>query len=90
VLGATLTLNLTFHPEIRDWADSISGRRRRSISQIFEELLEAEWVLQQSVQAPSQLQLSIPQPPLRNTFINPRHTSTRPRNSPVRIKAGSP
>jgi hypothetical protein len=26
-------LNLTIHPEIREWADSISGRRRRSISQ---------------------------------------------------------
>jgi hypothetical protein len=83
-------LNLTIHPGIRDWADSISGRRRRSISQIFEELVEAEWVIQQSMQAPSQPQFPIPQPPLRNTFINPRHTSTRPRNSPVRIKAGSP
>jgi hypothetical protein len=36
-------LNLTIHPEIRKWADSISGRRRRSISHVFEELVEAEW-----------------------------------------------
>jgi hypothetical protein len=36
-------LNLTIHPEIREWADSISGRRRRSISHVFEELIEAEW-----------------------------------------------
>jgi hypothetical protein len=36
-------LNLTIHPEIREWADSISGRRRRSISHVFEELVEAEW-----------------------------------------------
>jgi len=83
-------LNLTIHPEIREWADSISGRRRRSISHVFEELVEAEWLRQQSVQAPSHPQFPIPQPPLRNTFINPRHTSTRPRISPVRIKAGSP
>ena len=36
-------INLTIHPEIREWADSISGRRRRSISHVFEELIEAEW-----------------------------------------------
>ena len=36
-------INLTIHPEIREWADSISGRRRRSISHVFEELVEAEW-----------------------------------------------
>jgi hypothetical protein len=38
-----IKLNLTIHPEIRDWANAISQRRRRSLSQIFEELVEAEW-----------------------------------------------
>ena len=36
-------LTLTIHPEIREWADSINGRRRRSIPHVFEELIEAEW-----------------------------------------------
>ena len=36
-------VNLTIHPEIREWANAISLRRRRSISQIFEELVESEW-----------------------------------------------
>jgi hypothetical protein len=36
-------LNLTMHPEVREWADIIAFRRRRSISQLFEDLVEAEW-----------------------------------------------
>jgi hypothetical protein len=38
-----VNLTLTIHPEIREWADSINGRRRRSIPHVFEELIEAEW-----------------------------------------------
>jgi hypothetical protein len=34
-------LNLTIRPEIREWADAL--KRRRSISQLFEDLVEAEW-----------------------------------------------
>lgn len=36
-------LNLTIHPEIRAYADEISLKRRRSISQLFEDLIDAEW-----------------------------------------------
>jgi thymidylate synthase ThyX len=36
-------LNLTIHPEIRAYAEAMAEKRRRSISQIFEELVEAEW-----------------------------------------------
>lgn len=36
-------LNLTIHPEIRAFADELSLKRRRSISQLFEDLIEDEW-----------------------------------------------
>ena len=39
-------LNLTIHPEIREWADVL--KRRSSISLLFEDLVEAEWTRQQS------------------------------------------
>lgn len=38
-----LKLNLTIHPEIRAFADELSLKRRRSISQLFEDLVEDEW-----------------------------------------------
>jgi len=38
-----LKLNLTIHPEIRAFADELSLKRRRSISQLFEDLIEDEW-----------------------------------------------
>jgi hypothetical protein len=41
-------LNLTVHPDIREWADAISHKRRRSVSQLFEELVEAEWLRYQA------------------------------------------
>jgi len=62
-----IKLNLTIHPEIREWADSISGRRRRSISQIFEELVEAEWQRFQALGQVAQSGVppqSIPQAPI--------------------------
>jgi hypothetical protein len=37
-------LNLTIHPDIREWADEISRKRRRSISQLLEDLVEMEWM----------------------------------------------
>jgi hypothetical protein len=47
-------LNLTIHPEIRAWADAISIKRRRSVSQLFEELVEAEWLrYQAAIQNPT-------------------------------------
>ncbi len=39
-------LNLTMHPEIRAYADELSVKRRRSISQLVEDLIEAEWMRQ--------------------------------------------
>jgi len=36
-------LNLTIHPEIRDFAEQLAFKRRRSVSQLFEDLVEAEW-----------------------------------------------
>lgn len=44
-------LNLTMHPEVREWADIIAFRRRRSISQLFEDLVEAEWNRQNQASA---------------------------------------
>lgn len=46
-------LNLTMHPEVREWADIIAFKRRRSISQLFEDLVEAEWNRQNQPQVPS-------------------------------------
>lgn len=36
-------LNLTVHPEIREFALEIANKRRRSMAQLFEDLVEAEW-----------------------------------------------
>lgn len=44
-------LNLTIHPDIRAWADELSRIRRRSISLLFEELVEAEWLRRQAAEA---------------------------------------
>lgn len=62
-------LNLTIHPEIRNYADELSRKRRRSVSQLFEDLIEAEWQRQQvpqpkpaSAPAPAQ-QYYMPQQP---------------------------
>ena len=46
-------LNMTIHPDIRAWADEISLKRRRSISQLFEDLVELEWMRQHPAAAPS-------------------------------------
>lgn len=36
-------MNLTIHPEIKDFATELSNKRRRSVSQLFEDLVEKEW-----------------------------------------------
>ncbi len=36
-------LNLTIHPEIKDFAMVLANARRHTISQLFEDLVEAEW-----------------------------------------------
>ena len=45
-------LNLTIHPEIRAYADELSLLRRRSISQLFEDLVGAEWMRLQAMRPP--------------------------------------
>ncbi len=45
-------LNLTIHPEIRAYADELSLLRRRSISQLFEDLVDAEWMRLQAMRPP--------------------------------------
>ena len=53
-------LNLTIHPDIRAYADELALKRRRSISQLFEELIEAEWMRQH--QQPAIAYLATPYP----------------------------
>ncbi|MFA7234738.1 MAG: DUF6364 family protein [Terrimicrobiaceae bacterium] len=36
-------LNLTIAPDIRAVAETMAASRRRSLSQLFEDLIEAEW-----------------------------------------------
>jgi hypothetical protein len=36
-------LNLTIHPEIKEFAMALANARRDTISQLFEDLVEVEW-----------------------------------------------
>lgn len=54
-------INLTIHPDIRAWADEVSLKRRRSVSQLFEDLVEMEWHRQQSAPYPSPHQSNVQQ-----------------------------
>jgi hypothetical protein len=36
-------LNLTIHPDIQEFAVEIANKRRRSVAQLFEDLIETEW-----------------------------------------------
>jgi hypothetical protein len=68
-------LNLTMHPEVREWADIIAFKRRRSISQLFEDLVEAEWNRQNQPQAPSPKpapQHQAPMPVHPTTYFHPQ------------------
>lgn len=60
-------LNLTMHPEVRQWADEIALKRRRSISQLFEDLVEAEWQRQNQPQMPA-----APPAPAPVTYAQPQ------------------
>ena len=66
-------LNLTIHPEIREFAQHLATRRRRSISQLFEDLVEAEWMRRQAIQpsyfAPSHDSLNKSESKRRLTLI---------------------
>jgi hypothetical protein len=55
-------MNLTIHPEIRTFADELAFKRRRSISQLFEDLIEAEWMRVQGGQPPTPSPVHMPQP----------------------------
>ena len=61
-------LNMTIHPDIRAWADEISLKRRRSVSQLFEDLVELEWMRQNPAAAPSQVQPS----PQQQAYYQPQ------------------
>ena len=54
-------LNLTIHPDIRAYADELAIKRLRSVSQLFEDLIEAEWHRRQGAAAPQQYQQIQPQ-----------------------------
>ncbi len=56
-------MNLTIHPEIRAFADQLAFKRRRSISQLFEDLIEAEWMRFQTAGAAPAPQATPPTPP---------------------------
>lgn len=47
-------INLTTHPDIRAWAEELSRKRRRSVSQLFEDLIDQEWLRQQAIHQPAQ------------------------------------
>jgi hypothetical protein len=53
-------LNLTIHPEIREWAEAL--KRRRSVSQLFEDLVEAEWKRQHAATQNPPPPAPVPQP----------------------------
>jgi hypothetical protein len=55
-------MNLTIHPEIRAFADELALKRRRSISQLFEDLVEAEWARVQAGHAPTPSPAILPAP----------------------------
>ena len=55
-------LNLTIHPEIRAYAEELSALRRRSISQLFEDLVDAEWMRLQAMRSPQYMAPQQPQP----------------------------
>jgi hypothetical protein len=64
-------LNLTVHPDILEWANTIGSKRRRSISQLFEELVEAEWLRQQAAIPNPPMHAQMPQPPAPHYFYPP-------------------
>ena len=61
-------INLTIHPDIRAWADEVSLKRRRSVSQLFEDLVELEWMRQHAAPAPSPAQPS----PQQQAYYQPQ------------------
>jgi hypothetical protein len=64
-------LNLTIHPEIRAYAEELSTLRRRSISQLFEDLVDAEWMRLQAMRSPQYMAPQQPQPAAPQSYRQP-------------------
>jgi hypothetical protein len=81
-------MNLTIHPEIRAFADQLAFKRRRSISQLFEDLIEAEWMRYQaagSVPQPVAPAPAVAQPvfpPHQPYYYPPQYVPAVPPNTP--------
>ena len=77
-----MKINLTIHPDLREWADEISLKRRRSISQLFEDLVEMEWHRQQATPSPTplrpQLQQQTYHPPQPYPYQYVAHQAANP------------
>jgi len=74
-------MNLTIHPEIREWAQILM--RRRSMSQLFEDLVEAEWNRQHAAaQNPPQSLQPVPPPHPAPYFHQPSPYYYAPPASP--------
>ena len=63
-------LNLTIHPEIRTYADELAIKRRRSVSQLFEDLIEAEWLRMQAP-PPAPTPAPAPSAPVAQQMVPP-------------------
>jgi hypothetical protein len=81
-------MNLTIHPEIRTFADELAHKRRRSISQLFEDLIEAEWMRVQGGQQPTPSPAIMPQPqvpqpvyPQQTYYMPPQYLPPQPPHS---------
>lgn len=62
-------INLTIHPDIQTWAKTLA--RRRTISQLFEDLVEAEWHRRQSPPQASMIPPALAQTPLQHQAYDP-------------------
>lgn len=65
-------MNLTIHPEIRAFADELAFRRRRSVSQLFEDLVEAEWMRYQAAGSAPAPQPAAPPPVVAQPVYPPQ------------------
>ena len=62
-------INLTIHPDILTWAKTLA--HRRTVSQLFEDLVEAEWHRRQSPPQASMIPPALAQPPLQQQAYDP-------------------
>jgi hypothetical protein len=57
-------INLSIHPDVQEWAKKLAARR--TAGQLFEDLIEAEWLRQQSLSESPELPPGHPQTPLQH------------------------